>query len=420
MMTRILTGGGLAILAVIVLTAVIIVNPFSTKAAAEDTPAATHPQTDAMPHADAVTTERVARPDSMGQLQATPDSEPETKPYIGVAIYPLSNGSVKVVKVLEDSPSDSVLEAGDIITAVNGEAIDAAKDLTDAIAEAGAGAILTLTITRGNSSMDVTLTVGERAVKNYRKGNLFRKAKWTEDRFASSQFVIADDDGNYHTYRTFSGDITILDASSGTFTLQPKDGSEPIDYTINDDTRIFVGEDEVDDLSGLDVDEQVVVMDVDGEVKTVKQSNPDGPGGFGYRKGKSYMFRPGGGVYHRSFFNRFDDEDIRERVGRLEVGIRARMKDLRGSRESGLGAFRFGQDVESVASLLDGIDDSVLDAYAPDGFEESLERFLEDPGSGGRISVKRDGDGLSVNLHTEDGSMSFTIPASTLNDDDSF
>ena len=408
MKTRILTGGGLAILAAIVLTALIVINPFSTEAAVEDTPAATQPQAEAMPRADVVTADQIARPDSMGQLQAEPGSETETKPHIGVVIYPLADGSVKVLKALENGPSDGVLEAGDVITAVNGEAIDGAKDLTDAIADTGTGATLTLTITRDGSSMDGTLTVGETDVEKHQKRGMFRKAEGMQDRFASSQVVMADDEGNYHTYRTVSGDITSLDADAGTFTLQPKDGSETIDYTINDDTRIFVGRERVDDLSGVDMDEQIVVMDVDGEVKLVKQSETHWPGGFGYRMGRLHGFGPGGGVYHRSFFKRFDDENTR-----------ARMNGLRGGHRSGLGGFRFGHDAERISSLLDGIDDGVLDAYAPDGFEESLERFLEDPGSGGRIWIKRDGDGLNVNLHTEDGTVSFTIPASALNDDDS-
>ena len=167
MKTRIFASVGIAILVAIVVTAIVVANPLST--------------------------------------QAAPDSDTESKPYIGVAIYPLPDGTVKVAKVLEGGPSDGVLEDGDIITAVNGETIDGAKDLTDAIADAGVGASLALTITRGGSNMDVSVTVGEWEGKKLRRGGRFHKAGGMKDRFASSRIVMADDDGNYHTYRHRKG-----------------------------------------------------------------------------------------------------------------------------------------------------------------------------------------------------------------------
>ena len=51
------------------------------------------------------------------------DEEPTTKPYIGIYIATDPNGGVKVLKVIKDSPSDGVLEAGDTITVANSEAV---------------------------------------------------------------------------------------------------------------------------------------------------------------------------------------------------------------------------------------------------------------------------------------------------------
>ena len=147
MRSRIFAGGGLAVLAALVVAAIIVTNPLSTDAAVEDRPIVAAPRTEVLPHADAMVADEVSQPDDMGQLQAAPNSEEVGKPYIGVVIYPLSDGSVKVVKVLGGGPADGVLEAGDIITSVNGDAIDEAKVLTDTIAASGAGAVLTLTIT---------------------------------------------------------------------------------------------------------------------------------------------------------------------------------------------------------------------------------------------------------------------------------
>ncbi len=316
MNTKIFAGVGLAVLIAMVVAAVVVTNPLSTEAAAEDSPISSS-QAEVSPRVDVVGVEQTTQPDSMGQLQAAPDSDTESKPYMGVAIYPLPDGTVKVAKVLEGGPSDGVLEDGDIITAVNGEAIDGAKDLTDAIADAGVGASLTLTVTRGGSSMDVSVTVGEWEAKKRGRGGKFHKGHGMKDRFASSRIVMADDDGNYHTYRTVAGDITALDADAETFTLQPKDGSAAISYTVSDDTRILVGKEEADDLSGLDTEEEVMVMDVDGEVKVVKQVDEDAAGGFGYHKGRMYKFGPRD-ARHRSFFQPLDS--IRIEIKRLGNG----------------------------------------------------------------------------------------------------
>ena len=280
MKTRILASGGIAILVAIVVTAIVVANPFATHAAPNDD-----------------------------------DDDSETKPYIGVVIQTLSDGSVKVVKVMDGGPADGVLEDGDVITAVNGETIDGANDLIEAVADAGA--TLTLTVTRDGASEDVSLTVGEMEFKKRGKGRMFRKFGKMSDRIASRQVVKAADDGNYHTYRTVFGQISALDAGAGTFTLQPKDGSTPIAYAINDDTRVYVDGDQADDLSGLDTDAQTVVMDVDGEVKVVKQFDEDAMGGFGHRKGGMRKFGPGGALHHRSFFQSLDSGSIRIEIKRF-------------------------------------------------------------------------------------------------------
>ncbi len=165
--------------------------------------------------------------------------------------------------------------------------------------------------------------------------------------------------------------------------------------------------------------EQTVVMDVDGAVKVVKQSETGMAGGFSYRMGKIRGFGPGGRLYHRSFVSPLDIAEIHKARSRMDVDVVDRMRVARGGMGSGLGGFGFGGDIEGISSLLKEIDDSLIATYAPDGFEESLKKFLEDPGSGGRVSVRRDGNGLNITLQTDDGSMSFTIPAADLTDDDS-
>lgn len=300
MRTRIFAGSGLVILVAIVVAGVIASNPLSSEAATGDKSIATGSRGDVLPRVDVMSAGQVSKPDSMGDLQATPDSDAESKPYIGIVVSSLEDGSVKVVKVLEDGPSDGVLETGDIVTAVDGEAVDGVESLTDAISDAGAGETLSLTVTRDGSEMDVSVTIGEWTKKTYGMGRVFHKAKRSQDRIASRQVVKADEDGNYRTYRTVYGNLTVMDADAGTFTLQPKDGSDAISYSIDDETRIYVGKERADDLSSLDTDEQTVVMDVDGEVKLVKQGEDSGVSGFMYRKWKVQKFGPGFRIYSKS------------------------------------------------------------------------------------------------------------------------
>ena len=300
MRTRIYAGFGLVAMVAIVVTAIIVTNPLSTEAAVDDNRIGSGSQIEVSSRVDVISVEDVAQPDGMGQLQAEPDTDSEAKPYIGVVIHPLADGSVEVVSTLPDGPSDGILEAEDVITAVNGAAVDGVEDLTDAITDAGVGASLTLTLTRDGSEMDVSVTIGEWTKKTFRVGRVFHKAKRSQDRIASRQIVKADDDGNYRTYRTVYGNVTALDADEGTFTLQPKDGSDAISYSIDDDTLIYVGKDVVDDLSGLNMDEQTAVMDVDGDVKLVSQGDTYGKSGFRHRKGWPQRFGPSFRLYIKS------------------------------------------------------------------------------------------------------------------------
>ena len=225
---------------------------------------------------------------TVGEREVEDTKKVGSKPYIGIYVSPADDGGVEVVKVVEDGPSDGVLQEGDVITAADSETVNDSKGLIDAIVEAGVGGDVALTVTRDDQSMDVTVTVGEREV-SFQSTRVFRKPfthsvspldrgvftlpRVVDDRFASSQIVIADDDGNYRTHRTVAGAVTTVDADAGTFTLQPKDGSATIDYTINDETVITMNR--TGDIGGLNTTDPTFVMDVDGEVKWVKQVDSD-------------------------------------------------------------------------------------------------------------------------------------------------
>jgi len=95
-------------------------------------------------------------------------------PYIGVSIInnsvrlatryrlPTSDGVV-IISVLPTGPaSDAGLTAADIILAIDGDTIDSVAQVNTAVADAGAGSVLVLTIQRGQNTTDVSVTVAER------------------------------------------------------------------------------------------------------------------------------------------------------------------------------------------------------------------------------------------------------------------
>lgn len=327
---------GLMALAGLALIAVIAFNPFSTQASTHDM--ADGQETQERLSADVETPSQVTRPDQLGQLQASDEDEEDSdnaEPYIGVAIFESEDGSVKVGHVQEGGPSDGVLMSGDVITAVDGTAIDGAGDLVDAVAVAGSGATLTLTITRDGASQTVDVTVGERDTMAL-SGRVYRSSKkypssWFSfprlgkgklgafadlgGRVVHSRTVFENEDGSFSIYRAVAGTLSNIDTTAGTFTLSPKDGSGSIDYTINDDTKVSTSRN--GDLGALNTDDDTMVIDVDGEVKMVHQGERPGEGKRFFRGGKRSKFDGGGRWRDSSHMSDLKDmiEKVSEAIG---------------------------------------------------------------------------------------------------------
>ena len=93
-----------------------------------------------------------------------------SKPYVGVSVsdvnqqtqlYGIPAGAA-VQAVSDDSPAAKAgLQAGDVITSVNGTEITGSSDLVSLVSEAAIGDMLTMTVYRQGSTMELTVTVGE-------------------------------------------------------------------------------------------------------------------------------------------------------------------------------------------------------------------------------------------------------------------
>ena len=285
-----ITAGALVALTGVALTAVVAANPFSTQASSIQAPPPVHPQV-------------------VGHLQVVEDeeadSDAQTKPHIGVAISSLSparaeelgvDGGVMVTAVLNESPSSGVLEHGDVITSIDGQAVSSRKDVMDAVMASSVGDVISVIVIRGDDILDLSVAIGETDISkrdifrirvaqmhipNLTQG-LIQQAFQAGDRFARGEVVIADENGVYQTYRATAGLVTEIDSDAKTFTLQPKDGSALIEYMIPDDAKVNLNR--TGDLGELNTEDNTLVVDVNGEVKQVHQSEITKP----YMQGKGH------------------------------------------------------------------------------------------------------------------------------------
>jgi S1-C subfamily serine protease len=82
--------------------------------------------------------------------------------YVGVRVESVSNGA-KVTLVVSGSPASKAgLKSGDVITSFDGKPITSDTDLTSAVSNAKVGETVTVTVHRGGSTKQLSLTLGLR------------------------------------------------------------------------------------------------------------------------------------------------------------------------------------------------------------------------------------------------------------------
>lgn len=85
-----------------------------------------------------------------------------SKPYIGVELSNAADAAL-VYSVKEGSPAEKAgLKVNDIISEANGEKISSADDLTTLVKKLNVGDSLELTVMRGGSKTEITVTIGEK------------------------------------------------------------------------------------------------------------------------------------------------------------------------------------------------------------------------------------------------------------------
>jgi S1-C subfamily serine protease len=102
-----------------------------------------------------------AQPEAGTEEAGTAEEEHAARPFLGVSLQDSDDG-VTIVEVVDGSAAaDAGLQAGDVITAVNGTIVATVEETASAIGVLSVGDEVTLDITRDGEAQSVTATLGE-------------------------------------------------------------------------------------------------------------------------------------------------------------------------------------------------------------------------------------------------------------------
>ncbi len=207
----------------------------------------------------------------------TPDGSPDSAApqqettaataWLGARVV-RSGGGVTVALVIADSPADKGgLQRGDVITSIDGAAVDDPADLRTALAEKAAGDSITLSITRDGSAQDLVITLEERPEALPIDNPIFPELNGIprDELFShllGGSFEFTDANGAGHTATVELGTVTAVDASANTITVDLNSGDSK-EYTITDGVTVRP------DLSEFAVDDHASIVSVDGELRAI-------------------------------------------------------------------------------------------------------------------------------------------------------
>jgi membrane-associated protease RseP (regulator of RpoE activity) len=231
------------------------------------------------------------------------------QPWLGTHLIAGADG-LTVSYVIADSPADDAgLQRGDVITAVDGTAVETPQDFRDALDAKSVGDSLALSIDRDGQTLDVSATLEAKPealapaipllpeLEGIAADELF-------SHFQGGQFNYTDADGNAITVVAEAGTVASVDADTGTLTVNLNTGGSKT-YTVEDDD--FTGRG--GDLSALEEGDNVTVMTVNDDVRAVLAG-----GRLGFLPGLGIGGRHGGPGFGRGPMG-FADEGAAPEAG---------------------------------------------------------------------------------------------------------
>jgi len=229
------------------------------------------------------------------------ETDADETPWLGAQVRLTSDG-LTIAAVIADSPADKAgLQRGDVITAVDGTAVEDMKALLAVIKDKNVGDTLTLSVLRDGAAQDVTVTLEARPeplaeahpflpeLNDIPRDELY-------SHILGGSFQFTDKDGETHTVSVDLGTVSAVDAGAGTITVDLNAGGSQT-YTVGEDVLT-----RPDDLNAFESGNRVVIVSVDGNLRAVIKGGGcgmlpffggrGGRGGFGGGPG---MMGPGMG-----------------------------------------------------------------------------------------------------------------------------
>ncbi|MDP2661174.1 MAG: PDZ domain-containing protein [Dehalococcoidia bacterium] len=208
----------------------------------------------------------------------------DQKPFIGISLADINaqiksrlqlsqDQGVVIVMVVPNSPGATAgLQQKDIITAIDGNAVTAAKDVTTAVQAKKIGDTVKLTVTRSDGSHDITVALGAaparmnaapKGLNGARVGPLggFLGTNPGQN-LQNATITIKDKDGNTRTLNILAGTIQSVNATD--MVVTPNGASSTTGIKITADTR--TGRVKVGDMKAND---RVIVVAENGNALQV-------------------------------------------------------------------------------------------------------------------------------------------------------
>jgi len=216
----------------------------------------------------------------VSQEEEQDQAQAQESPWLGVDLVQTADG-LTISYVIADSPADTAgLQRGDVVTAVDGTAVETPRDFRDALENKSVGDTVTLSISRDSQAQDVAVTLEAQpealapaipllpGLEGIAADELF-------GHFQGGEFNYSDASGNAITVVVEAGTVASVDADTSTLTVNLNAGGSKT-YTVEDTDLIGRG----GNLSDLAEGDNVTVMTVNGDVRAVLAG-----GGLGFLPG---------------------------------------------------------------------------------------------------------------------------------------